>query len=90
MRITKDPDLPDPKDIAKITANLGCNVCPRCGETKDFFDYMSEGLNKGLSGTATYRLETVKVGFFRTRLMRIDCYSCYTCGCEWESEPYPA
>lgn len=68
-------------------ANTGCKVCPCCGETKSTMEYFKEGIyNKGIF----YGLicKQWAEGLFRTRHMRIDCYCCYTCGAEWESEAY--
>jgi hypothetical protein len=71
----------------KKLANVGCDVCPCCGETKNFLEYFKEGiLNKGLSEALTCR--NYAEGSFKFRYMQVDCYSCYTCGARWESEPY--
>lgn len=86
MKITKSS-----KEVASFTAmksaaNAGCNVCPCCGEAKLWSDYMKEGiLNKGIMAGLS---KTWAEGVFRMRSMRCDCYKCYSCGAEWESEPY--
>lgn len=67
-------------------ANIGCNVCPCCGESKSNMVYIRNGLlNKGISsGISKSWVE----GFFHPRHIKVDCYKCYSCGAEWESEPY--
>lgn len=68
-------------------ANAGCKVCSCCGETKSEMEYFKEGIyNKGVFGGLICKQWTE--GLFRTRHMRIDCYSCSTCGAQWESEAY--
>lgn len=66
-------------------ANVGCSICPCCGETKTALNYIREGkLNKGI--IKSVRRETK--GFFNLREFQIDEYMCETCGTRWESEPY--
>ena len=87
MKITKSSEVTSSFTAMKATANIGCNVCPCCGETKSWFQYMEEDgvCNKGVSGgLAKSWIE----GVFRLRCMKCDCYKCYSCGAEWESEPY--
>lgn len=75
MKITR----PSKSNIKKIC------ICPSCGETRSFYEYFAEGKFKGvLSGTYKSWVE----GFFKMKTMRVDCYSCCTCGCKWESDPY--
>ena len=87
MKITKSS-----KEVAlfaamKFAANLGCNVCPCCGETKSYGNYMKEGiLNRGIM--AGLHSKTWVKGIFHMKNMQCDCYKCYSCGAEWESEPY--
>lgn len=67
-------------------ANFGCDVCPCCGEDKKSIYYIQKGiLDKGINDLL-YKI--VSKGIFSTKLYRIDCYYCLTCGAEWESEPY--
>ena len=71
----------------KINANLDCHKCPCCGETKTTAQYVADGIyNKGLSSLPLTK-SWVK-GLIRMRHMRCDCYKCYSCGAEWESNPY--
>lgn len=71
-------------ELNKQSANKGCNICPNCGENKKFY-IDKKGKGKGI-GNGIYR--TYQEGFFKIKSMRVDCYECYTCGCQWESEPY--
>ena len=62
----------------RMIANKGCNVCPNCGETKEF--YFDGGDMKGIDkGSIIYHDKFA---------CRTDVYTCFTCGCEWESDPY--
>lgn len=61
-------------------ANVGCSVCPCCGETRKTFDYIREGkLNKGIIKSVRREIK----GFFRLREFQIDEYMCETCGTRW-------
>lgn len=86
MKITKTLKTTISFDTMKAIANDGCNVCPCCGEAKSWVDYTKEGiLEKGvMKGTCKTWVE----GIFHMRNMKCDCYKCYSCGAEWESEPY--
>ena len=86
MKITKWSNEVNISNEKRIIANIGCNICPCCGEVKDTFYYIKQGiLNKGIfSGIQKSWIE----GFFKMRHMKADCYYCETCGAEWESDPY--
>ena len=86
MKITKTNKMHNGAIARRTIANKGCDVCPCCGENKDAVEYMEEGIfNKGIfSGI----VKDYCKGFFKMKYMQIDCYSCETCGAEWESEPY--
>lgn len=79
MKITKLPDIKDPKEIAKRKACEGCDKCPYCGNEEEF------GLIKGIY---PYAVKYKVKGFFNTRIYETSLYKCYKCGTEWESEPY--
>lgn len=81
MRLTKsEKEVSDAKE-RREKANAGCKKCPCCGEEKTFDDYAANGiLNKGVLSGLRYR-------FTFWGLVR-DCYSCLSCGAEWESDPY--
>lgn len=86
MRITRTSEKTLNLIKARDKANKGCQVCPCCGETQSVGDYIAKGfLNRGiLSGLCKNHI----AGIFKLKYMQIDCYKCYTCGAEWESEPY--
>ncbi len=86
MKITKTPKQVAGIQYNRAAANIGCNVCPCCGETKDCLDYIIEGTLNGGIFSGLHR--TWVTGFIRTKHMRQDLYKCETCGAEWESEPY--
>ena len=86
MKITKTSDKAYFLKIAEINANKGCDKCPCCGETNQSIEYLLTGEpNKGIvSGLQ----KTWAEGFFKIKNMKCDCYHCFTCGAQWESEPY--
>ncbi len=87
MKITKPASVVAMTEAQKIAANAGCQRCPCCGETKTDVEYMKEDIfNKGISFGLISK--TWVEGIFRMKHMKSDCYKCYTCGAEWESEPY--
>lgn len=73
------------KDII-VKANEGCDVCPCCGESKKYIEYLRQGIvNKGISKLPrNFR----KYSLFKTEVA--DHYECKTCGAEWRSEYYDA
>lgn len=87
MKITKSSKEAASFASMRTVANVGCDVCPCCGENKSWIQYMKEGVyNKGVMSGALNK--TWVEGVFRMRNMKCDCYKCYSCGAEWESEPY--
>ena len=86
MKITKSSYEASMLESYKRIANAGCKRCPCCGESKSHLEYVSVGeLHKGIvSGLS----KTWAEGFFKMKSMKCDCYSCLTCGAEWESAPY--
>ena len=87
MKITRTSQAALSAQQRSQLANAGCKVCPCCGETKSEMEYFKEGIyNKGVFGGLICKQWAE--GLFRTRHMRIDCYSCSTCGAQWESEAY--
>lgn len=86
MRITKTSDEASYLKNVGLIANIGCHKCPCCGEARDSIEYVLKGiLNMGI---ARGLQKTWAEGFWGTRSMKCDCYSCRTCGAQWESEPY--
>lgn len=94
MKITKTDKEVSNSNLRKSIANQGCDVCPCCGETKTCEDYTDEEgvmsflLNGYPKGISYFTCKNYCKGFFKMKYMQIDCYVCYTCGAEWESEPY--
>lgn len=86
MKITKTSDKFHKEKKNREDANFGCSVCPCCGESKPYEEYLFIGVvGKGVLGGTK---KTWATGFFRIKTMQSDCYTCYTCGAEWESDPY--
>ena len=86
MKITKTNIEFNNQQMQRKIANEGCNVCPCCGENKDYSDYLEKGIsNKGIIGPMQF---TDATGFFNIKIIHYDKYECLTCGAEWESEPY--
>ncbi len=87
MKVTKPASVVAITEAKKAKANAGCKMCPCCGETKTDFEYIKEGIfNRGVSVGLISK--TWVEGIFRMKGMKCDCYKCYSCGAEWESEPY--
>lgn len=74
MKITRTAKEALNFDEMKNNANKGCKVCPCCGKPlpKLYFPICKSWTE----------------GFLKMKNMKVDCYKCYTCGAEWESEPY--
>lgn len=86
MRVTKFSDLRSICKPSRDVANQGCNVCPCCGEVKTIFEWFEAGESeKGIMGgiQKEYSGSTTD-----GEHIYIDAYLCYTCGTEWESDPY--
>ncbi len=87
MKITKTAYKASNLKSLKQTANFGCNKCPCCGETRAMtiertpLGFVTKGIQSGIQ-------KTWAEGIFKMKHMKVDCYSCYTCGAEWESDPY--
>lgn len=86
MRITRKPGEIFPDEARRIEANAGCDVCPCCGEDRKYADApLTDHSGRGIMHMG----ESWKdFGFFHGGLKTIDHYKCYTCGAEWESDPY--
>lgn len=85
------------EDIRREKANVGCNICPRCGENKTNFDYIAENVKSGKEAPKIFCKGILHLGYyctykgmFRTRIYHTDTYKCLSCNTEWESDPYLA
>ena len=91
MKITKLPDSENPKKIAKKKALDECKVCPGCGETKTYLFSINRGCNYGITPVCEKTVKSLNnflYFVFIGKIMKVMHYKCYTCGCEYESEPY--
>ncbi len=101
IKITQLPNMLNPNEIIKneIKRIYG-NKCPFCGESRDFLNCLSNGEYKGIdSGVykawygkqyeADRKTFSIKKMFEKSRYWNVDCYSCYTCGCHWDTPAYP-
>ena len=87
MIITKTKQNIINRENKRIKANIGCNVCPGCGNTNivNVWEQLSTG-NKDCIVKMTFRC--VKEGLFTYKSGSVDRYECKKCGTEWESEIY--
>ena len=99
MKVTRTVYEYNKKQQLKNKALRGCNICPCCGETKKYIEYLRQGVdNKGiLNGTyRSYygRIDEEDRSIFssiiphESKHWKIECFSCLTCGAKWESDPY--
>lgn len=78
-------------NIIKYPDNYGA-TCPFCGESREWLQRVKDSFANGevLGNIVDYggvRLVTTSrpIG---DNTKQIDQYKCYTCGAEWETEPY--
>ena len=100
MKITKTAKECLVENQIRKAALAGCDKCPCCGEDKSAISYYKNGItNKGIlpgacknwygkkhetdRGILYYLFKPEKYKYYQ-----IDCFSCLTCGAEWESDPY--
>lgn len=90
MKIIKTNTQVISQEEEKKRANMGCDVCPCCGENRSFDKCIRDGVGfKGISSIRINRNRSVGSIFFgKTESTTVDIYDCHTCGAEWESEPY--
>ena len=72
MKITKTSDRAAWLRNQKEIANRECKICPCCGTPY-----------KGIPTVRSWA-----GGFFLTKSYEVQCYHCWECGAEWESDPY--
>lgn len=83
MKITRTSREYKSKRQLKEEALRGCDVCPCCGETKKYLDYLKDDV-MGYGILQSLSRHWYKDG----KQYTVDCFSCETCGAAWESEPY--
>lgn len=98
MKITKLPDSIDPNILMKEEIKRRNSTCPFCGETEQYhmFKLEMKGVGwvnfKQLYGNK-YEYKHPHIGWLafweRNYHWTINNYKCYTCGAEWEGDPYP-
>lgn len=85
MRITRTKEAVAAETSRRAKANAGCEKCPCCGEERDHFEMIGAGEpDKGVDKMQLTRY----AGWFSLHVAHVDWYQCYTCGAEWESDPY--
>lgn len=90
MKITKNPDKYDMNVYLKEKVLKECYTCPFCGENRKFGISMDkDGVPKshGIQDGIYYNIY-VSVSLFKKQLMKVNKFSCTTCGAKWESDPY--
>lgn len=68
-------------------ANIGCDVCPVCGEARSHAKCVEKGLG-AVGIEQEYPKRVIVGGPLNPRIRYIDKYSCWSCGASWESEPF--
>lgn len=78
--------------LDKKRANLGCDICPDCGETREFqsIDGKFVGLHTGQVDTEYVGMQLFKHGriIVPSHYVSRTVWSCATCGATWLSRPY--
>ena len=74
MKITKYPDDMNPYKIAEDLARKECRVCPCCGR--------KEGVQERLINNRKTD------GFFHRKTIDYLSFRCWSCGAQWDSEPF--
>ena len=91
MRILKDSRVENDYEKRRKEANIDCDICPCCGETRraQFGSRGNETINDDgkLYGISQRKIKFIS-GFFKIKYMEKDNYFCHTCGAQWESDPY--
>ena len=68
----------------KVNANAYCNICPQCGNHKEFDRYSSKASKRnGVEYQGRYVTDILL--FFERHY---NVYECHKCGCRWRSKYY--
>jgi hypothetical protein len=103
--VTKLPDAIDPAVVLKEQITNKYSKCPCCGESKGFVRYLKKGVtDKGVISCvyrswygkqyegmehSVFEFLKPKHWFEKCFHYRQDLYQCKSCGCKWETIPYP-
>ena len=83
MKIIKTAQEVNSFRVQRELANIGCKICPCCGESMSFMEAIKNGLSRrGIYSITLSR--PVKLNEYKN----VDVYLCARCGAEWESELY--
>lgn len=90
MKITKSLDDVTKEKLKRKQANVGCEICPGCGnenivDLTDYFGLTHEEKQEVIT-VSTYYVYDDRL--FRNKSGYVDKYKCNKCECEWESEVY--
>lgn len=87
MKITRTSSDENIFRMNKAVANKGCNICPCCGQPVDTPSAMCKTWfgHKNPQGESLF---TELFGREPNHHYKVDCYKCWNCGAEWESDPY--
>lgn len=86
MKIIFDSSNDSSKMHLRMIANIGCDKCPICGETRKFYAGGPEKTPIGVMKSLVPARYTI--GVFKRKNIQIDRYTCYSCGSSWQSDPY--
>lgn len=70
MKITRIAKYPTIMQHERYEANIGCDICPCCGEDKEI----------------AKTFYSFQKGFIRKKMYGVDRYFCKKCESRWESE----
>lgn len=85
MKIIYNPTNMD--DLQRENALNECRECFHCGEERSIFHENGSLIPKGI-GVLKKRI--IHKGFLFSKRYEVTRFKCFTCGAEFESDPYPA
>lgn len=74
MKITKYPDDMNPYKIAEDLARKECRVCPCCGRRESVMERWCDNEKT--------------VGIIHRKTINYLSFKCWSCGAQWDSEPF--
>lgn len=75
-------------ELQRAKANEGCNVCPECGETREYREKWFSSKKYGIKKAPFPKYVHLTSAISDAICGATDTYHCYSCGCEYESELY--